>query len=224
MFQFGLHPMRLVRRLSFLIFASICAAFCSPTDPCEGGHDSLGRGPIEILQVFCDPMGADVQCRATSRQAGYCATGGTDITATSQWTSSNPVVATFTAPGFLKVLAPGEITISPGMGYSGDYDYTVAPGIPPERMSKLSVIVEDAAQSGKRLVGAHIEVTPERGPSQTCFSNNTGFCGFWIFPTTVRARATFSGYESTDGVAQPPTTEQTTGLSQSIFLKLSRVP
>ena len=44
------------------------------------------------------------------------------------------------------MLAPGEVSITARQRFEtfgGDYDYTVAPGTSPERMSHLAVIVSD---------------------------------------------------------------------------------
>jgi hypothetical protein len=161
------------------------ALACSPTDPCINGRDGIGRGPVQVLTDSCTPSGSDVQCSATARETGYCATSvQRDITSMTDWISSAPAVATFTTPGLLKVLAPGEVSITAAQGFEafgGDYDYTVAPGTSPERMSHLAVIVSDTAD--KRLAGAGITVFPDRGPSQSGVTNSSGVArNFGCFP------------------------------------------
>ena len=194
-------------------------AACSPTDPCINGRDGIGRGPIQILTASCTPTGSDVQCSATAREAGYCATSILkDITSITDWISSAPAVATFTTPGLLKVLAPGEVSITARQRFEtfgGDYDYTVAPGTSPERMSHLAVIVSDTAD---KLPGANITVFPDRGPSQTGVSNSSGVAQFWVFPTAVRVAVSLNGYATLEAGTSPPNPASWT---QSIIVKLS---
>jgi hypothetical protein len=72
-------------------------------------------------------------------------------------------------------------------------------------MVHLVVTVEDAAIPNKRIPDASIDVTPERGPRQTCQSSRTGACAFWVFPTTVHVRASKPEYQPAEGTAPSPT-------------------
>ena len=196
----------------------------SPTSPgeCHNGRDGYGRGPATYMGMRCTPIGSDVQCQSTLSETGYCATSGSrDITAVSQWLSSNPSVATFTIPGLLKVLAPGEVAITATYGSEGvtGPDFTVAPGAIPEQMVNLLVTVEDAAIPNKRIPDASIDVIPERGPRQTCQSSSTGACVFWVFPTTVHVRASKPEYQPAEGTAPSPTNS----FHQYVPLKLTSV-
>jgi hypothetical protein len=168
----------------------------------------------------CTTVGSDVQCQSSLSETGYCATPGSrDITAVSQWISSNPSVAAFTVPGLLKVLAPGEVAITATYEYEGAEgpDFTVAPGAIPEQMVHLLVTVEDAAIPNQRIPDAIIDVTPDRGPRQTCQSSSTGACFFWVFPTTVHVRASKPEYQPAEGTAPSPTNS----FSQYVALKLT---
>jgi hypothetical protein len=90
--------------------------------------------------------------------------------------------------------------------------------VTPEEMVHLLVIVEDATFPGRGIADAAIEVTPERGPTQRGPSNGTGARFFWVFPTTVHARASQTGYQPAEGAAPPPTGGS---VNQSVLLKLS---
>jgi hypothetical protein len=52
------------------------------------------------------------------------------VTVRTQWNSSNPSVAMFAAPGFLKELGPGVVVVSAAQGFlTADLlAFTVAPG------------------------------------------------------------------------------------------------
>jgi hypothetical protein len=156
--------------------------------------------------MLCTYAGSDTfQCRSTLRQVGYCAEEGLrDITAMSEWFTSNQAVAAFVSPGVLKVTGTGQVQVSSKYRFdliSDAYVYVVAPGTIPERLLQLSVIVRDAANADRRLVGATIQVEPDRGPSQSCLSSATGHCIFWVFDARIRIRAGMQGYDSADGVA-----------------------
>jgi hypothetical protein len=189
--------------------ASSALACRSPTSPgeCHNGQDGYGRGPTPNVSVRCASVGSDVQCQSTLTESGYCAAPGSrDVTAMSQWISSNPTVAAFTAPGLLKVLAPGEVALSATYGFqsTSDLAFRVAPGAVPEQLVHLLVTVEDASIPNRRIANASIEVSPERGPGQSCSSSSAGSCFFWVFPTTVRVRASTVGYQPADATAPPP--------------------
>jgi hypothetical protein len=142
---------------------------------------------------------------------GYCATqsGPTDVTVLTQWNASNPSVAMFAAPGFLKVLGPGVVAVFAAQGFlkSDSLAFSVAPGSTPERMVHLQVSVVDASvvTTNKWLVGAAIDITPDRGPTQSCTSSSPiGSCDFWVFSGAMRVHASASGYEPGDASASPP--------------------
>jgi hypothetical protein len=85
--------------------------------------------------------------------------------------------------------------------------FTVAPGSTPERMVHLLASVVDASvvTTNKWLVGAAIDVTPDRGSTQSCISSSPlGACDFWVFSGTIRLHATAAGYEPGDASASPP--------------------
>jgi hypothetical protein len=201
----------------------------SPTSPgeCRNGKDGLGRGPIEFLTFRCTSIGSDLQCQATSQDVGYCARAGTrDVTTTATWTSSNTQIGMFVgAPGRLNVVGSGQVTIRAGLGYGPDgVTYTVAPGSTPQRMADFGVIVENASNTQQRIVGATVEITPEQGIAQTCETNSTGFCRFWVFPTTIRVRATQTGYLATEGISPPPTqSPESLSYSQQLTLRMAPV-
>jgi hypothetical protein len=204
------------------------AACSSPTSPgeCQDGHDGLGRGPTAYLTFRCTAIGSDLQCQATSQDVGYCARPGTrDITAVATWTSSNPQIAMFVgSPGRLNVIGSGQVTIRAGMGYGPDaVTYSLAPGSTPQRMADFGVIVENASNTQQRIVGASVEIVPEQGGTQTSQTDGNGLCRFWVFPTTIRVRATRTGYVATEGISPPPT-DSPDSLSYSQRLTLRMAP
>jgi hypothetical protein len=200
----------------------------SPTSPgeCRNGKDGYGRGPTEFLTFRCTSLGSDLQCQATSQDIGYCARAGTrDVTITATWTSSNTQIGMFVGtPGRLNVIGSGQVTIRAGLGYGPDaITYTVAPGSAPQRMADFGVIVENASNTQQRVAGATVEIVPEQGVAQTCQTDGAGFCRFWVFPTTIRVRASRTGYLPTEGISAPPT-ESPESLSYSQRLTLRMTP
>jgi hypothetical protein len=136
--------------------------------------------------------------------------GPTDVTGLTQWNSSNPSVATFTAPGFLKVLGPGVVVVSVVEGQFLTADplaFTVAPGSTSERMVNLQVSVVDASvvTTNKWLDGAAIDITPDRGPTQSCISSGPiASCVFWVLSGTIRVHVNATGYAPEDASVSPP--------------------
>lgn len=191
-----------------IAFACSLATCNSPTGPgpCVNGVDGLGRGPVYSYNLSCAYTGSDtIQCTNGLREGGYCAvTGPRDVTGITEWASSNPAAAIVVSPGVLKVIGAGIMQVIGKVGIqSADspHVYSVAPGTTPERLIRLAVIVQDTASTPRRLPGAAIHIEPDRGPSQSCVSNNTGFCEFWVFDGRIRARATLQGYEPAEGFA-----------------------
>jgi hypothetical protein len=203
-----------------LVWQLACGSPLAPGE-CRNGHDGQGRGPITSLSMACAPTGSDLRCAATLGETGYCATPDKrDVTSLAAWSSSNPSVGMFTAPGVLRAIAPGEVEVAATYNFNTAFsrDFTLAPAAPPEEMVHLLVIVEDATVPGKRIADATIEVTPERGPTQRCQSSSTGACFFWVFPTTVHARASRTGYQPAEASSAPPNAG---GLNQNVNLVLS---
>jgi hypothetical protein len=127
-----------------------------------------------------------------------------DITATTEWLTSNPSAATFVSPGVMKVIGTGQVDVIIKVGTqqeSGRYAFAVALGTTPERLVKLSVITQDTASTPRRLARAAVHVEPDRGPTQQCVTDNGGLCYFWVFDGRIRARATLNGYEPAEGLA-----------------------
>jgi hypothetical protein len=198
---------------AWMAVASMAVACNSPTSTCgcHNGVDCNGRGAVAFLQVRCVQEGSDERCQALRSETGYCVTrpGPTDVTVLTQWNSSNPSVAFFAAPGFLKVLGPGVVVVSAVEGplRTDLLAFTVAPGSAPERMVHLQVSVVDASvvTTNRWLVGAAIDITPDRGPIQSCISSGPiGSCDFWVFSGTIRVHASAAGYEPGDASASPP--------------------
>ena len=174
---------RLIRCLVVTAGAASLATCNSPTGPgpCVNGVDGLGRGPVYSYNLSCAYAGSDtIQCTNGLREGGYCAvTGLRDVTGITEWASSNPAAAIVVSPGVLKIIGAGIVQV----------------------IGKVAVIVQDTASTPRRLTGAAIHIEPDRGPSQSCVSNSTGFCEFWVFDGRIRARATLQGYEPAEGVA-----------------------
>jgi hypothetical protein len=194
----------------FTIFAAALGACASPTEPgvCRNGRDDLGRGPTNHYVLTCAPEGLDVRCTAQHSQVGYCADSTRrDVTASVAWISSDPSVGEFLSPGFLKVLSSGQVEISAKAGFeivSGDYAYDVAPGLTPERLAHLLVVVSEAGNPDRRVANARIDVRPTRGPSQTGQPSTTGSRWFWIFAGPAQVQASMDGYESAETTAPSP--------------------
>ena len=193
--------------IALAVATSACA---SPTGPgeCRNGSDGLGRGPTSLYVLRCAPEGLDVRCIAQHSQVGYCADGIIrDVTTSVEWISSNPTVADYASPGLLKVLGAGQVEVSVKAGseiISGDYAYDVAPGLTPERLAHLLVVVSEAGNPDRRVANARIDVRPARGPSQTGQASNTGSRWFWIFAGPAQVQASMNGYESAETIAPPP--------------------
>jgi hypothetical protein len=212
---------------ALMAVASMAAACKSPTSTCDCHNevDCEGRGPVPFLQVRCVQDGSDERCQAIRSETGYCVTqpGPTDVTVLTQWSSSNPSVASFDTPGFLKILGPGVVVVSAVEGLVKDsLAFSVAPGSTPERMVYLEVSVVDASvvTTNKWLLGAAIDITPDRGPAQSCISSGPiGSCAFWVFSGTIRVHASAAGYEPGDAPASPPPAG---GFSQ--YVKVSLTP
>jgi hypothetical protein len=214
------HPRKMVVTRSpvttmFALMAVVAMAVAcnSPasTCACHNGIDCDGRGPVASLRVSCAQEAFDERCQALRSETGYCVTqpGPIDVTLLTQWNSSNPSVAMFAAPGFLKVLGPGMVVVSAVQGLlrADSLAFMVGPGSTPERMVHLQVSVADASvvMTNKWLLGAAIDITPDRGSTQSCVSSGPiGSCDFWVFSSMIRVHASAAGYEAGDASASPP--------------------
>jgi hypothetical protein len=189
-------------RLGWLLFSAGAAACGAPTSPT---CDPYGRGPVVTYWLECAPIGSDVQCRLGRRESGYCAkTADEDVTDQATWTSSDPTVAAVTTPGRFTPLAAGLLEIHARFGFeiaSPEIAFTVAPGVPAERMYSLLVIASDTG--GVRVPDVAVEIVPDRGVRQMCQTSNTGHCRFWVFQTTIQVTGTKAGYESAQASAEP---------------------
>ena len=219
----------LIRCTALAGLVAALATCSSPTEPScviPGTKPPMSRGPIHYYGFTCGYVGADtIQCTAQDVETGYCADSPPiDITARTEWFTSNPAAAVFTSPGLLKVIGTGQVQVTAKFGFAGidgDYVYAVALGTTPERLIKLSVILRDAADTERRLPDAAIEVLPERGPSQSCRSSNTGHCEFFVLDGRIRVRAMLEGYEPAEGLAVRPW--QDTPLYQHAIFDLRRI-
>ena len=217
---------KLCRRRRFIGCALALAACSAPTGPdgCRNGVDEKGRGPTLAHTLQCMPVVSDVQCVTLQSEVGFCASGiSRTTTASSEWISSNPSVARFTSPGFLRVFSAGQIEISSRVGRDvaeGDYAYAVAPGAVPERLSRLFVRVRDAASNG-RLLNVRVEVQPTRGPSQSCETSVAEICSFLIFVGPARISTHLQGYEPAEIDAPPSLPDEP--FTQSATVDLRRI-
>jgi hypothetical protein len=74
--------------------------------------------------------------------------------------------------------------------------------------------------TNKWLIGAAIDITPDRGPTQSCITSGPiGSCNFWVFSGMIRVHASAAGYEPADASASPPAAG-----SFNQFLKVSLTP
>jgi hypothetical protein len=161
---------------------AVCLGACNtPTYECRNGRDTSGRGPNVSFDIRCAPLGSDLSCLADRWEDGYCAGPDRDVTTTATWISTNPRVADFdpAKPGFLKVFAPGEVTVL------ATYDtlrspaptFFVAPGVPPLREVSIGINVIRVGSS-VRIPDVAIEISPEGAERQRCMSNENSFCRF----------------------------------------------
>lgn len=205
--------MRAVVSVALIAMSVMTAVGCRSTSA-PSCTDQYGRGsdqPDQLI-VSCAAVGSDLQCSAVATNTGglyvYCPVTLTVTSATS-WTSSAPAVATFTGspPGFLKVLAPGQVGITAVYGYlqGSAPTFTVAPSASPERLIQVSIIVEHSV-TGARVPDVVVEVTPARGAVQTCITGQTGSCFpfLQVLTGTTHVRASKAGYQPVDVTLPPP--------------------
>jgi hypothetical protein len=81
-------------------------------------------------------IGSDtIQCASRRAEIGYCADSTQrDVTATTEWFTSNPAAATFISPGVMKITGTGQVRVIAKIGSreaGDDYVYVVAPGTTP---------------------------------------------------------------------------------------------
>jgi hypothetical protein len=188
-----------------LLFGLVAASCNSPTaDTCINGVDQEGRGPtVGLGQAVCGPVGSDLQCASRITQSGYCADASPVVIWDKiQWVSLEPQIGTFQDPavGFLKVLTAGVVEVQYAVAFdkADPVAFSVAPGSTPEQMIKLGVILyaNSVSSSSPRLSGVALDVQPDRGPEQTCQTNQNGVCEFWVLSGNVRISATKDGYVS----------------------------
>lgn len=190
--------------------ASVLAALvllnaCGPAGPSPtcGDAAGLGRGVSSpsVLEVSCSPVGSDLQCSAvaTNRNELYiCKLVNDTVTDQATWTSSNPSIAVVASSGFLKVLAAGQVEITAQfqtLQGGGGSMYSVAPGTPAEQLVNFTVTVQDSVTRAA-IPDVRIDVVPERGAAQTCYTGQSGTCipNLWLLSGLVEIRATKSGY------------------------------
>jgi hypothetical protein len=187
--------------------AAVGCLGCGPTAPsCD---PRAVTGPT-ALTLSCLPSGADLQCQAIASAMDQLYVCGSipnqDVTTAATWTSSDITVATFTAAGFLKVLAPGQTHIT-ATWHSLSEDpiaFEVAPGVTAERLTSLVVIAQSASDMNARIAGVAIDVVPDRGAAQSCVTNSLGSCGaLWVPSTTIVVRGSKSGYETAQTTVAP---------------------
>jgi hypothetical protein len=214
--------------LTAVICCALAFATCSsPIGPgeCRNGVDDRGRGPVIFHTLQCTPVGSDVQCVTQRSEGGHCFDPTSrNVTASAEWISSNPGVARFTSPGFLRVFSAGQVEISSRVGPDGavgDHAYVVGLGAVPERLSRLFVRVRDAATSG-RLLNVRVEIQPTRGPSQSCETGVAEPCSFLIFVGPTRVSASLQGYESAEMTAPPPLPDEPFTQSATLDLRPMR--
>jgi hypothetical protein len=114
------------------------------------------------------------------------------------WTSSDPGAATVTTPGNFSTVGSGftELNAQDGAVLSRSskrFVYTVAPGLAPERMVQTSVVVAEGM--GRALSGVKVDITPDRGPGQSCVTTIAqSACHFWLLQTSFQVVGTKEGY------------------------------
>jgi hypothetical protein len=221
--------MRAVLSVAVIVISVMGAAACRSTSA-PSCTDQFGRGSDQPdqLNVTCAAAGSDLQCSAVATNTGglyvYCPVTLTVTNAVS-WTSSAPAVATFAGapPGFLKVLAPGQVGITAAYGFlqGSAPSFNVAPGAAPERLIQVSIIVEHSV-TGARVPDVVVEVTPARGAVQSCVTGQTGSCipSPQVLSGTTRVRASKAGFQPVD-VSLPPPTDS---FFQSTIIKLVPFP
>ena len=192
--------------------ATLLAFAChSPSSPsgCENGHDHYGRTPFVYLDMHCAPTGTNLSCRVTWRESGYCADPAVrDVTNEASWLSSDDAIATFRAPGYLQVMAAGEVHIharllaNPYKLDSNEQAFVVAPTDTPERLARVGVGVQDATRQ-VFLADARVELHSPRGAVQACQTNQYGHCDFWSPAVPFTLVASKPGYAPSEASVTP---------------------
>lgn len=214
------------RPLGFLAIAAMVGC-SSPTSPgaCVNGHDGLGRGPVSYLIANCVPGNSEVHCQSTMEELGYCASGPVDVTATTQWISTNSSVAVSTGPGRFQLQGPGATVIFSETGYSYSmqaFAYQVAAGGGIQQIGVVEVDVWSKTTGGF-IPGATVDFTSATS-AQTCqqlFGTPTGLCRFWTDFSPAVVRASAPGYTT---VQQSVTSQSTGDLAHPISVVLNLTP
>lgn len=184
--------------LSCVLLAAAVAGCETPASP------DCTANLFWVHSVECDVAGADVLCQfARTDYSRVCESSRTDLTNQAVWTTSDSRVGVITAPGRMTSIAPGHVQIVATLGRDNARSdmFAVAPNAVAELMYQLSVIAEDVA--AERISGVDVEVRPDRGNLQTCATEDTGSCQFWVLKSHVEVIGTKTGYQSARGSVKP---------------------
>lgn len=167
-------------------------------DSCD---DPYGRGPVAFLGMDCVPLGPDVQCQAKYFETGYCTAPSRSFTSEGRWISSDEGVGLFVAPGRLRAVGTGGVGVHvesrDGGLQSNAQGFFLSPGLPAERLMKISVIVSDGRNS-TRIPDVTVDLMPQRGDAQRSQTNALGFCEFWGLRVPTKARGSKTGYSTVE--------------------------
>jgi hypothetical protein len=179
-------------RVCLVVLIGLITAACnnSPTQP-NRCSDLTG------LSVSCAPGGNTLQCHAA--ETLYCGPGP-DVTAQTQWQSSDPGIVTISSAGVAQSVSPGDAQIIAAyMGINSPTRVRVLSGQPPLLVGDIAGNVSSTPGCGVNNGVPDVLVTVIAGLN-TGLSTTTGNGGFYSFPNivfapTVTLRASKAGYQ-----------------------------
>jgi len=194
-------------RSTVIIAGSALAAIVVSDSACSGPtsacSDPRATSAFNTLLVSCTPSGSDARCTATADNYNTytCGTRTMDVTASAQFISSDPLVATFgvpgAAPGYLTAVGTGNVTITADYANLDVIETArmfLSPGVPSENLVDLSVRVRSAVTLAS-IAGASVTVTPDKGLPQSCETNQFGSCRVLLRHGVYIIAATAAGYQ-----------------------------
>ena len=176
--------MRAVRVLARSAVAAIAVAASSCSSPTSACDDPRATSGFNTIMVSCIPSASDARCSATAYNYNTytCGTTSKDVTALATFISSDPSVATFgtpgVAPGYVTAVGTGNVTITASYANLDVIESArmfFSPGVASENLVDLTVSVRNAVTLAT-IAGASVTVTPDKGVSQTCATNQFGSC------------------------------------------------
>ena len=192
-----------MRRIATVTLAGVLVAASACSSPTSACDDPRAIHDFNTVLVTCTPAGSDAKCTATAEKfSSYvCGTRTLDVTDSAVFSSSDPSIAKFDAPGaargYLTAVGTGNVTITADYRsldlLSTPYMF-LSPGIPSENLVDLFVSVRNAVTLAK-IPGAAVTVTPDKGLPQTGETNQGGAFRLWLRHGIYIISATAPGFQ-----------------------------